>query len=113
MNRTITLLALFQVLLVIIGFLALGIVLKLSGYPDALRLHWNPLAVFLREHGFLLLLLPLLWTIYAVAAERVQQGWLLPRLAFSFGVGLALLLIPLFLYAAVFAYTRPLLIHVP
>ena len=110
MPRTITLLALFQVLMVIIGFLALGIVLKLSGYPDLIGLHWNPLAVFLREHGFLLLLLSSVWTVYAVAVERVQRGWLLPQVAFSLGVGLALFFVPLFLYAAVFPYTRPLLI---
>src|SRR5687768_16684300 len=55
MSRTTTILALIQTLLVIGGFFALGAVLKMSGYPDALAVRWNPLAVFLREHGVWLL----------------------------------------------------------
>jgi hypothetical protein len=68
MSRPITLLVLLQTLLVIVGFFVLGIVLKFCGYPDAFGLRWNPVAVFLREHGFWLLLPSFLWAVYAMTA---------------------------------------------
>ena len=51
MSRTTTILGLLQTILLVGGFLALGMVLKVSGYPDSTEVRWNPLAVFLREHG--------------------------------------------------------------
>ena len=112
MSRTTTILALSQTLLVIIGFFALGAVLKMSGYPDALAVRWNPLAVFLREHGFWLLLLPVLWVSFATSAQHLDRGFLSYRIACFVGVGVALATIALFLVATVFPYSRPLLIHV-
>jgi len=70
MARTITILGLVQVLLVILGFFGLGIVMKLNGYPrHDYGIHWNPLALFLRRHGLILLLVPVLWTVFAALSQ--------------------------------------------
>src|SRR4051812_20600713 len=76
MSRTTTMLALLQVLLVVVGYFALGIVLKMSGYPNNEGwVHWNPWAVLLREHGGWLICLPVLWVLYATAAEHRDRGF--------------------------------------
>ncbi len=110
MSRTTTILALFQVSLLILGFFALGAVLKISGYPDTPTVRWNPLAVFLREHGFWLLFVPVLWVCAATSAQHHDRGFLSYRLASILGLCIAGATIALFLFAAVFPYTRPLLL---
>jgi hypothetical protein len=99
-------------MLVIVGFFSIGIVLKMSGYPDALMVRWNPLAVFLREHGVWLLLLLVLWVAYATPSQRFDRGFFTYRIAIVIGVCVSAVIIGLFRYAAVFAFTRPTLFHV-
>ena len=108
MSRTTTILALLQTLIVIVGFFALGVVLKMCSYPDNPVVRWNPLAVFLREHGVWLLFLPVLWVCFSAQAERINRGILSSRIAFIVGLCVAAVTIGAFLYAAVFPYTRPL-----
>ncbi len=111
MSRTTTILALLQTLLIIIGFFALGAVLKLNGYPDASIVRWNPLAVFLREHGIWLIFFPVLWVFYATVAQRRDRGFFVCRDAHIVGVCATFLIITLFLFATVDPYTRPLIIY--
>jgi hypothetical protein len=111
MSRPITILAVLQTLSVVIGFFALGTVLKISGYPDELAVRWNPLAVFLREPGVWLLLLPALWVVFATSAQRLNRGFFSYRVALVLGLCTSIGIIALFVYAT-FAFTRPLLIHV-
>jgi hypothetical protein len=113
MFRATTILALLQILMVIVGFFALGAVLKMSGYPDALAVRWNPLAVFLREHGVWLLLLPVVWVFFATSAQRIDRGLFSYRIACVIGLSIAGVTLALFLYASVFPFTRPLLFHAP
>jgi len=113
MSRTTTILALLQTLLVIVGFFALGTVLRMTGYPDALAVRWNPLAVVLREHGVWLLLLPVLWVLFATSAQRVDRGFFSYRVACTIGFCIAGGIIAVFLNAAVFPYTRPFFIGLP
>src|SRR5579859_6587850 len=100
MSRMTSILAWLQASLVITGFFALGIVLKMSGYPDAPALRWNPLAVFLREHGLWLLLAPALWVTFAIAAYRVDRGFLSYRIACVAGFSIAAVTTVLFIYSA-------------
>jgi len=109
MSRTTAILALVQVLLVVLGFFALGIVLKGCGYPHTIEVRWNPLAVLLREHGIWLLFLPLVWVVFAISAQRIERNVFSPRVAFITGLSIASAITALFLYAAIFPYTRPLL----
>ena len=113
MSRTTTILGLLQTILLVGGFLALGMVLKVSGYPDSTEVRWNPLAVFLREHGGWLLLLPVLWVLYATTAQTRDHGFFSYRLACAIGLGLAVCTIAVFLYAAVYPFTRPFFYSVP
>ena len=108
MNRTTTYVAAIQTAVIVLGFLALGIVLKFCGYPDGFGVRWNPLAVFLRERGMWLLALPLLWTLFALKVREVDRGILSERVAFIFGLCAAGVITATFLYAAIFPYTRPL-----
>ncbi len=112
MSRATTILALLQTLVIVVGFLALGAVLKMAGYPATIAVRWNPLAVFLREHGMAFLLLPVLWVFFATAAERVDRGFLSYRVAFIVGLCVACTFLMLFVHAILFPYTVPILIRV-
>jgi len=109
MSRTTAVLALVQMLLVILGFFALAIVLKASGYPYYPGVRWNQLAVFLRQHGMWLILLPVAWVILAARTERYDYGILSYRVVWLGGVGIAATIIALFLYAAVHPFYFPLI----
>jgi hypothetical protein len=109
MRQMTVLLALVQTLLVVLGFFALGIVLKASGYPDFPAVRWNPLAVVLREHGFWLLILPFLWVLFATAVQRLDRSFFTYRNAYVVGIVIAVGIILLFLYASVFPYTLRLI----
>lgn len=111
-SRTTTILGLVQTVVVITGLSILGIVFRLSGYPDAVEVRWNPLAVSLREHGAWLLALPAIWVAVAAVAERDEQPFWVPWAAKAVGVAIAVVSIGLFPYAAVFPYTRPLLFYI-
>jgi hypothetical protein len=54
-------LALLQVLAVIAGVFMTRAVFMMYGYPES-ELDWNALALLVRNHGFLLLLVPVVWT---------------------------------------------------
>jgi hypothetical protein len=112
MSRTTTILVLLQTLLVVIGFLALGVVLKIAGYPEDFTVRWGSLAVFLRERGAWLLLVPVVWVCFATGAQRLDRGMFSYRAAVIGGVCVAGVLIVLFLYAVIHPYSRPLLLHV-
>jgi hypothetical protein len=102
--------ALIQFLLVILGFFALGIVLKVEGYPQDPpfmaslgRVVWSPSALYLRNNGLILLFVPVIWT---TAASLSQNR----RIIFSFavwmiiGIALSLAIITLFIYACTHRY---------
>jgi hypothetical protein len=111
MSRPTTILAMVQTLVIIVGFFALGAVLKLCGYPYVLGVRWNPLAVFLRERGLWLLFLPIFWVLFAVSAQRIDTGFLSYRFAWIIGISIAGIIIALFLDAAAFPYTVPIIIR--
>lgn len=73
-------LALFQCLVVITGVLTTCGMLKLNQYGDGGDFRWNPAAVAVRNAGFLLLVLPVLWTLGSIYLERHAphrwgRGW--------------------------------------
>jgi len=110
MSRNITILAMIQLLVVILGFFALAIVLKAEGFPrdppfmaSLSRVVWSPFALFLRHYGLAFLLVPVVWTV----AASLSQG---RRVIFSLDVWLVLgvvasvAIIVLFLYACTHRY---------
>lgn len=100
-----------QVLVVVLGFVALGVILKFNGWPDAPFMKWSPLSVGLRQHGMWLLLLPFFWTCYAVAASYVERGILSLNVAIIVGVVIAGIIFLAFLVAVATPGTRGMLMH--
>jgi hypothetical protein len=90
-----------------------GIVLKMSGYPDYQFVRWTPIAVSLREHGQWILAIPFLWALFAVVSSRIDRGIFSERIAGAIGVFLITVIFVVFLYAVMNPFTRPLLIGFP
>lgn len=109
MCRSTALLALLQTAIVVLGSIALGIVLKISGYPAASALQWNPLTLLLHHYGLWLLAVPVGWLLFASSAERVDQGVLCYRTACMSALGISGGIVALYLFASIYPFTRPML----
>ncbi len=109
---SISLIALIMFLVTVLGFVGLGIVLKMSGYPDDQFVRWTPIAVTLRERGRWVLAVPFLWALFAVISSRIDRGILSDKLAGAIGVFLIAVILVLFLYAVMNPFTRPFLIGI-
>jgi len=112
-EHSISLIALIMFLLTVVGFVGLGIVLKMSGYPDDPFVRWTPIAVTLREHGQWVLTVPFLWALFAIVSSRIDRGIFSERFAGPVGVVLVAVIIVMFLYAIANPFTRPLLTGFP
>lgn len=109
MSRNITILGLVQLLLVILGFFGLGIVMKMNGYPhEDFGIRWNPLALLLRRHGLILLLVPVCWTIFTAVAQSRRHFIFSLGVWAVLGIVFALTIISLFIYACVDPFYRPI-----
>lgn len=67
---TISRLALLQCLIVVIGVLTTCGILKLNAYDPSVAVRWNPVAVAVRNFGYLLLIVPAIWTAVCLVLER-------------------------------------------
>lgn len=111
MTRAVTFLGIFQVACLLCGFLALGIVLKICGYPaEVPQVEWSPLAVFLRSYGLYFLVVPACWAVYASLSVRMNRGLLSEPPAMVLGILISCAILILFVYAAIFPFTRCLII---
>ena len=108
MSRTITILGLVQMLLVILGFFGLGIVMKMAGYDsddtDDFDNGSNSLALLLRRHGLILLLVPVVWTVLAALSQNRRRFIFTLDVWAILGIVFSLTIIGLFLYACVHPY---------
>ena len=113
MSRTITILGIVQLLMVILGFFGLGIVMKMNGYhsnqSDDFGIRWNPVALMLRRHGLVLLLVPVIWTVSAALSQNRRRFIFTLEAWAILGVVFAVTIISVFLYACTNPFTRPLL----
>ena len=84
------------------GFIWLGLVLKVAGYMDGnpSRIVFSGSAKFLRHWWPLFLILPIIWTVYAVKAYRIDQGWMDAELAIGIGIALAVLVALWYIHTA-------------
>lgn len=103
------LMALILTSLVVGGFFMVRVSLKQNGYPSD-WVHWKAISVFIRNHGFHLLWIPVIWTFIAVLAQRRDRGQFYSGV-FWMGVLLAVALIWMYFVAAFDPFTRPLFIH--
>ncbi|MFC7339580.1 hypothetical protein ACFQY0_20490 [Haloferula chungangensis] len=84
-------LGLLQALLIVGGCLFTGVILKARGYPAEFSELPTQLA-FVRNWGFLLILIPLGWVILTIWLERHQAAWFSKRWTVATGVGVGLAL---------------------
>ncbi|HCS53451.1 hypothetical protein [Rubinisphaera sp.] len=101
---------LLQVLAVVLGFVALGIVMKMNGYPDESLIRWNPAARTLREHGVWLLAVPVAWVCLSIVMSYRDDRTDPSTFIIFVGFLLSAILLLLFIYAAMNSYSRPLLL---
>jgi hypothetical protein len=110
-RRTISLVGLIMLLLTVLEYVALGIVLKMEGYPSNQFVRWTSLAVTLCQHGHWFLAAPLIWTAYAVVSSHLDRGLRSESLALVIGIILVAVFLLLFLFAVARPFTRPLLFN--
>jgi hypothetical protein len=94
-------------------FIALGISMKMEGYPDHVNpfIRWRPVALFLREHGLALLLLIAVWAVAAAVLAHQQEHPTRARVVLAVGSAMAVVLAAAFMTYATSPYTRPLLYY--
>ncbi len=69
-------LALLQCLIIVVGVLTTCGILKLHAYDPGSAVRWNPVAVAVRNLGFLLLAVPAIWAgACPVLERRVSNRW--------------------------------------
>ena len=73
------------------GCLFTGVILKARGYPDEFTELPLQLA-FVRNWGFLLILIPLGWVALTIWLERTQASWFSKRWTLMTGIGLGIAL---------------------
>jgi hypothetical protein len=115
-SRTIGLLGLVMLLLIVLGYVMLGITMKVNGFPDNSMFRWSSMAVTLRAHGQWFLLMPVFWVLYAVTTSRINRGFFAEAVTLVIGFLFTLAtaaIFGLFLYATMNSHSRPLLIAIP
>jgi magnesium-transporting ATPase (P-type) len=98
--------ALFQVFAVIIGVFMTRAAFMISGYPES-DLDWNGLALLVHNYGFILLLIPVSWTIAATYLENYSASWWSRRWTLTTGILILTSLAIFFLWS----YSNPYRFH--
>ena len=93
-----------QFVFVSLGMLAIRVLLKAGGYTPNVEGMFPPFSVWMSNNGFLLLLLPMAWSVFASLCLQIRHGLLCESLARVTGIaGLV------GIFAAYFAAAWPLL----
>jgi cell division protein FtsW (lipid II flippase) len=94
LRRFVSIFAAMQVLVVVFGFFWNRIQLKALNYPNDPLREWNPRALWLREYGWVLLIIPVVWTLWA--ALRRKDSTALPMPVMISGIVLLAVMLLLF-----------------
>jgi hypothetical protein len=84
--------ALTQFIFLALGSMGVTVLLKASGYPIGSVRDYPALSLFLMQNTVSLLMVPLVWSAYAYASQKLERGFVSTRIATPLGVGLAILI---------------------
>jgi hypothetical protein len=107
-SNAIALIALLQMLLIVLGLIGLGIVMKFHGYPDETVIRFKPLARFLHENGTWFFVMPFILFILCLVAEYVDRWFLSFRIVVFLCAAVTVVIPFLYTLAALDPITRPL-----
>ncbi|MEO6054141.1 MAG: hypothetical protein ABIP97_09030 [Chthoniobacterales bacterium] len=91
--------AITQFVFLSLGFLALTIIVKASTYPDASAQPIPAISTFLAQYGAWFLLVPVLWTVFAMICQKGGRGLLSLNSAQVSGVILSAAILGVYSYA--------------
>lgn len=111
MPRTVAVIVLLLVFTSVIGFVLLGVRMKMAGYPDSEYMRWFAHAVFLRTYGLWMIPISVVWGCCAWAADRRAAGPNAYRVVVAVGVMLALIVPASFVAAAIHPGYSPITIY--
>ena len=97
-HRMQTIFVLLQVSVIMAGSLITGAIMKIMGYEDTFSERWSPFLRFIRNWGFLLIMIPMAWTILTVAMEQ-RAYWYSKRWTMGSGLLVLASLVWLVVYA--------------
>ena len=80
--------ALTQFVFLALGSMGVTVLLKASGYPIGSLSDYPQLSLFLMQNSVWLLLIPIFWSAYAYAAQKIERGVVSSRVAIPAGIGL-------------------------
>ena len=104
-RRIVTILGALQVFLIVSGFFALGIFMKWNGWPDYDFLVWSDKTVALRRYGMWLLLVPMIWTGFALKFNDDPEK---RKYVVCAGILICCVIVITF-FTAIYDYRRPFL----
>jgi hypothetical protein len=93
--------ALTQFVFLALGSMGVTVLLKASGYPLGSMKDYPALSLFLMQNSVWLLLVPILWSVYAYASQKVQRGFVSSKFAIPIGIALTVLIFLTYAWAIV------------
>jgi len=93
--------ALTQFVFLALGSMGVTVLLKASGYPIGSMKDYPRLSLFLMQNSVWLLLVPILWSAYAYASQKLERGFFSSKVAIPFGVGLTVLIFLTYTWAII------------
>jgi hypothetical protein len=93
--------ALTQFIFLALGSMGVTVLLKASGYPIGDEREYSALSLFLMKNSVWLLLVPVLWSAYAYASQKIQRGFVSSKIAIPLGIGLAGLIFAIYAFAII------------
>ena len=76
--------ALTQFVFLALGSMGVTVLLKASGYPLGSMKDYPALSLFLMQNSVWLLLVPILWSAYAYASQKLQRGFVSTKVCHSY-----------------------------
>ena len=93
--------ALTQFVFLALGSMGVTVLLKASGYPLGSVKDYPALSLFLMQNSVWLLLVPILWSAYAYASQKLQRGFVSSKFAIPVGIALTVLIFLTYAWAII------------